>query len=134
MSKKTIGTWYTYTAAKPTWMTDRLMLLVAVGKAHADDDTEGKYITDDVILAKHGGMETGDSAYVQAYLPDCQRPTYIEDEISAANLTPSEPPTDLIEPDDQLKVGHAWIGMVEEDSESEPVYYALKEALKAWEK
>jgi len=107
---KTIGRWYTYTAETPTWMTDRPVLLVAVGKALAEEETEGQHITDDVVLAKHGGMETGDHAFVQAYLYDNRRPTYIEDQVLAADLRPTDPPADLIEPDDQLKVGNAWIG------------------------
>lgn len=115
---KVIGEWYKanppeeiprWMGARP-WMIDRPLLLTAICKANAVADSDETYITDDAHLARVGGIEQGDIAYVQPYNVEQHRPCFVEEQVDAHLLTPTDPPTNLVEPDGQPKVGAAWVG------------------------
>lgn len=118
---KVIGQWYTvqvpserWMSARP-WMVDRPLLLTAICKAGAADDSDEQYITDDAHLAREGGIGPGDIAYVQPYNLEQHRPCFVEEQVDANLLVPTDPPADLVESDGQLKVGQAWVGGIHVD-------------------
>lgn len=115
---KVIGQWYTaqgpsdeWMSARP-WMVDRPLLLTAICKAGAADDSDEQYITDDAHLAREGGIEPGDIAYVQPYNLEQHRPCFVEEHVDADLLKLTDPPPDLVEPDGQRKVGQTWLGAI----------------------
>lgn len=112
MDKPIIGQWYKANVTEPRWMIGRKFLLVAICKTEAPPDSDEKYITDDIHLAKVGGPEPGDLACVQAYHKKLKRPSYVEDQIYYECLEPTDAP-ELVEPDGLVKVGHAWTGQLE---------------------
>lgn len=113
---KVIGQWYTvqvpserWMSARP-WMVDRPLLLTAICKAGAAVGSDEQYITDDVHLAREGGIEPGDFAYVQPYNLEQHRPCFVEEQVDANLLVPTDPPANLVEPEGQPKAAHAWLG------------------------
>jgi len=88
MPKKRVefGRYYEFVGSKPAWMQGRLLLLLAIQKDGAKDDTDGAHITDTQTLKKIGGVGPGDLAMVSAWMPSKGRSSIITDQVEWGEL------------------------------------------------
>ena len=88
MDEIQIGAWFLFVGENPAYLKDQPVLLCGVRKAWANEDSDEADIRHDVNLAKVGGMEVGDRAFIKMWLQAKQRPSWIEDECAASDLQP----------------------------------------------
>lgn len=85
--KKMLNRLFVYSGGDHGITLPREVMLRAVGKAGAGD-SHAAYLRTDVDIIRHGGLEPGDTAFVQPWNEARERWSFIEIDVAASDLVP----------------------------------------------